>query len=241
MLRSFTIIDPNLINHIRENPRYTKMSPKENLVIFVSRRMIEKETRYVDGIVNGPLPQHYEPQPIARKATTNKEALPDKVVQIEVVGLNEYEMALVIKHFKAALNGHKDYPNKNKSMESVHTSSALSIVILLLNVLIMKMTRTKTRKERRRRRNSIERRRVRHTSAMNGTRTDLHPISTMKDSLPPPSTSPPSSPTSIIHASWLRRRRYVYVTLQSTLLLVMRIPMMMLIIAISLRAYIDIR
>jgi hypothetical protein len=240
MLRSFTIIDPNLVNHIRENPRYNKMSPKENLVIFVSRRMIEKETRYVDGIVNGPLPQHYKSQPVARKATTNKEALADNVVQIEAVGLNEYEMALVIKHFKAALNGHKDYPNKNKSMESVHTSSVLSLVILLLNVLIMKMTRTKTRKERRRRRNSIERRRVRRTSATNGSRTDLHPISTM-DLLPPPSTSPPSSPTSIKHASWLRRRRYVYVTLQSTILLVMRIPVMMLIIAISLRAYIDIR
>jgi hypothetical protein len=32
MLRSFTVIDPNLVNLIRENPRYTKISPKEILV-----------------------------------------------------------------------------------------------------------------------------------------------------------------------------------------------------------------
>jgi hypothetical protein len=58
--------------------------------------MMAKEARYVDDIANGPLP-HYEPQPVALKATTNKEALPDKVVQIETTGLNEDEIALAIK------------------------------------------------------------------------------------------------------------------------------------------------
>jgi hypothetical protein len=29
-LRSFTVIDPYLVNLIRENPRYTKMMPKKN-------------------------------------------------------------------------------------------------------------------------------------------------------------------------------------------------------------------
>jgi hypothetical protein len=114
MLRSFTVIDPNLVNLIRENPRYTKMSPKEILRKFVSGRMMAKEARYVDDIANGPLP-HYELQPVALKATTSKEALPDKVVQIEAAGLNEEEMALVIKRFKTALKGRKDYPNKRKS------------------------------------------------------------------------------------------------------------------------------
>jgi hypothetical protein len=36
MLRSFTVIDPHLVNHIRENPRYTKMTPEEILGKFVS-------------------------------------------------------------------------------------------------------------------------------------------------------------------------------------------------------------
>jgi hypothetical protein len=114
MLRSFTVIDPHLVNLIRENPRYTKMMPEEILGKFVSGRMMVKEARYIDDALNGPLPV-YEPQPIALKATSSREALPSKVVQIEAVGLNEDEMALIIKHFKTALKGHKEYPNKNKT------------------------------------------------------------------------------------------------------------------------------
>jgi hypothetical protein len=34
---------------------------------------------------------------------------------VEAARLNVEEMALVIKHFKTALKGHKEYHNKNKS------------------------------------------------------------------------------------------------------------------------------
>jgi hypothetical protein len=84
MLRSFTVIDPHLVNLIRENPRYTKMTPEEILGKFVSGRMMVKETRYVDDATNEPLPL-YELQPAALKATSSKEALPSKVAQVEVV------------------------------------------------------------------------------------------------------------------------------------------------------------
>jgi hypothetical protein len=114
MLRSFTIIDPHLVNLIRENPRYTKMTPEEILGKFVSGRMIVKEARYVDDALNGPLPVH-EPQTITLKATSNRKTLPSKVAQVEAVGLNEDEMALIIKRFKTALKGRKEYPNKNKT------------------------------------------------------------------------------------------------------------------------------
>jgi hypothetical protein len=113
MLRSFTIIDPHLVNLIRGNPMYTKMTLEEILGKFVSGRMMVK-ARYVDDALNGPLPI-YEPQPVALKATNNKEALPSKVAQVEAVGLNEDEMVLIIKRFKTALKGRKEYPNKNKS------------------------------------------------------------------------------------------------------------------------------
>jgi hypothetical protein len=56
MLRSFIVIDPPLVNLIHENPRYTKMTPKEILRKFVSERMMVKEAKYVDDIANGPLP-----------------------------------------------------------------------------------------------------------------------------------------------------------------------------------------
>jgi vacuolar-type H+-ATPase subunit H len=114
MLRSFTIIDPHLVNLIRENPRYTKMMPEEILGKFVSGRMMVKEARYMDDALNGPLPV-YEPQPVALKATSSREALPSKVAQVKAAGLNEDEMVLIIKRFKTALKGHKEYPNKNKT------------------------------------------------------------------------------------------------------------------------------
>jgi hypothetical protein len=115
MLRSFTIIDPHLVNLLRENPRYTKMTPEDILGKFVSGRMMVKEARYVDDALNGPL-LVYESQPVAlKKAINSKEALPSKVAQVEATGLNEDEMALIIKRFKTALKGCKEYPNKNKS------------------------------------------------------------------------------------------------------------------------------
>jgi hypothetical protein len=43
MLRSFIVIDPHLVNIIRENPKYTKMTPEELLEKFMSGRMMVKE------------------------------------------------------------------------------------------------------------------------------------------------------------------------------------------------------
>jgi hypothetical protein len=114
MLRSFTVIDPHLVNLIRENPRYTKMTPKEILGKSVSGRMMVKEARYVDDALNGPLPV-YESQPVVLKATSSKEALPSKVAQVEAVGLNKNEMTLIIKRFKTTLKGRKEYPSKSKT------------------------------------------------------------------------------------------------------------------------------
>jgi hypothetical protein len=114
MLRSFTVIDPHLVNLIHENPRYTKMTPEVILKKFVSGCMMVKEARYVDDALNGPLPV-YELKPVALKATSSKEALPSKVAQVEATGLNEDEMTLIIKRFKTALKGRKEYPNKNKT------------------------------------------------------------------------------------------------------------------------------
>jgi hypothetical protein len=77
MLRSFTVIDPHIVNLICENPRYTKVMPEEILKKFVSGLMMVKEAWYIDDIANRPLPL-YEPHPIALKETNNKEALPNR-------------------------------------------------------------------------------------------------------------------------------------------------------------------
>jgi hypothetical protein len=68
----------------------------------------------VDDALNGPLPI-YELQLVSLKATSSKEALPSKVAQVEAARLNEDEMALIIKRFKTALKGRKEYPSKNKT------------------------------------------------------------------------------------------------------------------------------
>jgi hypothetical protein len=60
MIRSITVIDPHLVNLIRENPRYTKITPEEILEKFVSGHMMVKDARYVDDALNSPLPI-YEP------------------------------------------------------------------------------------------------------------------------------------------------------------------------------------
>jgi hypothetical protein len=124
MLRSFTVIDPHLVNLIRENPRYTKMMPKEILGKFMSGRIMVKEARYVDDALNGPLPVH-EPQTVALMATNSRETLPSKVAQVEAAGLNEDEMALIIKRFKTALKGRKEYPNKKKTRGNAPASNAV--------------------------------------------------------------------------------------------------------------------
>jgi hypothetical protein len=129
MIRSFTVIDPHLVNLIRENPRYTKMTPEEILGKFVSGSMMVKEARYVDDALNGPLPV-YEPQPVALKATSSREALPSKVAQVEAAGLNEDEMVLIIKRFKTALMDKRSTPTRTSQGENAPASNAVRLVIL---------------------------------------------------------------------------------------------------------------
>jgi hypothetical protein len=202
MLRSFTVLDPHLVNSIRENPRYTKMTPEEIRGKFVSGRMMIKEARYVDEALNGPI---HEPQAIALKATSSREALPSKVAQIEVAGLNEDEMALIIKRFKTALKGRKEHPNKSKTKGKRSCFKCGKIGHFIANC---PDNDSDQEQEKKREKRSLTRRiRARHTLARSGTRIVRRPTPTTKDSPPRPSTNCPSSPTSITHASWQRRRR----------------------------------
>jgi hypothetical protein len=84
-----------------------------------------KEARYIDTTANRS-PHYNEPQPIALKVTNNKEALPDKVVQVEATCLNEEEMAFVIKRVKTALKVRKDFSNKGNQGGRTPASSVVS-------------------------------------------------------------------------------------------------------------------
>jgi hypothetical protein len=206
MLRSFTVIDPHLVNLIRENPRYTKMTPEEILRKFVSGRMMVKEARYVYDALNGPLPV-YEPQPVALKATSSREALPSKVEQVEADGLNEDEMTLIIKRFKTTLKGHKEYPNKSKAKGKCSCFKCGKIGHFIAQCPDNENDQGKKEMGRRRRRKAIGRLKARHILARNGTQTARHPTPMMKDWQPWPSTNLLSSPTNTTLASWQRRKR----------------------------------
>jgi hypothetical protein len=199
MLRSFTVLDPHLVNSILENPRYTKMTPEEILEKFVSGCMMIKEARYVDEALNGPMPI-YEPQTVALKATSSREALPSKVTQVEVARLNEDEMALIIKRFKTALKGRKEYSNKNNAKGKCSCFKCGKTGHFIAQCPNNENDQGDERHGKTEKRRPTKRQRVRRTLAKSGTQIVLRPTSTTKDSPPQPSTNRRSSPTSAILA-----------------------------------------
>jgi hypothetical protein len=206
MLRSFTVIDPHLVNLIRENPRYTKMTPEEILEKFVSGCMMVKEARYVDDALNGPLPV-YEPQTVALKATSSRETLPSTVAQVEVAGLNEDEMALIIKRFKTALKGREEYPNKNKTRGKCSCFKCGKTGHFIAQCPDNENDQHKKDTAKRRKRRTTRRRRARRTLERSGTLTAPHLTPTMRDWPPQPSTSLRFSPMNTIRVSWPKRRK----------------------------------
>jgi hypothetical protein len=205
MLRSFTVIDPHLMNLIRENPRYTKMTLEEILGKFVSGRMMVKEAQYVDDALNGPMPV-YEPQPVALKATSSREVLPSKVAQVKAAGLNEDEMALIIKRFKTALKGRKEYPNKNKAKGKRYCFKCGKTGHFIANCPDNSSDQEQGKGRKIEKKKSYRRAKGEAHIGKEWTRTARLPIPTTKDSLPQPSTSLLSSPTNATPASWQRRK-----------------------------------
>jgi hypothetical protein len=151
MLRSFTVIDPHHVNLIRENPRYTKMTPEEILGKFVSGRIMVKEARYVDDALNGPL-LVYEPQPVALKATSSKRRYQVRWHKWRLLASTKMRWRLSSSASRPHLKDARSTPTRTKLGESAPASNALRLVILLLNVPIMKMTRDKKDMRRRKRR-----------------------------------------------------------------------------------------
>jgi hypothetical protein len=180
MLRSFRVIDPHLVNLIRENPRYTKMTPEEILEKFVSGRMMVKEARYMDDALNSPLTV-YEPQPVALKATSSREALPSKVAQVEAAELNEDEMALIIKRFKTTLKGRKEYSNKNKSRGKRSYFKCGKTGHFIAQCPDNNNDQAQDKHGKREKRRTTGRPRARHTSGRDGTPTAPPPTLRMKD------------------------------------------------------------
>jgi hypothetical protein len=202
------------------------MTPEEILGKFVSGRMMVKEARYVDDALNGPLPI-YEPQHVALKATSSREALPSKVAQVEAAGLNEDEMALIIKRFKTALKGRNEYPNYNKTRGNRSCFKCGKTGHFIANCPDNDSDQGQEKNEEKKKKKNYRKAKGEVHLERNGTRSAPRPTPMTKDSLHQPSTNPHSSPTNAIHVLWARRKRYVFGTHPSTLHLVMKNPPMM--------------
>ena len=100
---------------------------------------------------------------------------------MEAIGLNEDKMALIIKRFKTALKGRKEYPNKNKSRGKRSCFKCGKSGHFIAYVSIMTMTRHKKRKGRRKGKRTTGRQMARRTLEKNGTLTVVHPTPMMKD------------------------------------------------------------
>jgi hypothetical protein len=206
MLRSFTVIDPHLVNLISENPRYTKITLEEILGKFVSRRMMVKEARYVDDALNSPLPV-FEPQPVAHKATSSREALPSKIAQVEAAGLNEDEMVLIIKRFKTALKGRKKYPNKNKIRGKRSCFKCGKTGHFIAQCPDNENDQGQERHGKKEKKKSYRKAKGEAHLGKEWDSDAPHPTPAMRDWRPRLSTSRRSSPTNATPTSWPRRTR----------------------------------
>jgi hypothetical protein len=169
--------------------------------------MIIKEARYVDDSLNGPMPI-YEPQPVALKATSNsREALPSKVAQVEAAGLNEDEMALIIKRFKTVLKGRKEHPNKSKAKGKHSCFKCGKTGHFIANCPDNSSDQEQGKGGKKEKKKSYRKAKGEAHIGKEWDSTARLLILTMKDSLPQPSTSPLSSPMNATPVSWQRRKR----------------------------------
>jgi hypothetical protein len=91
MSRSFTSRNCTLVTLIHENPRYKKMSPKEDPRKFLSHKMMVKDSKNIDDLAQGNITS-IKPQVVAFKARNEKEESPSKEETIYVSNLNDEEM-----------------------------------------------------------------------------------------------------------------------------------------------------
>jgi chromatin remodeling complex protein RSC6 len=141
---------------------------------------------------------------------------------VEAAGLNEDEMALIIKRFKIALKGRKEYSNKNKTRGKRSCFKCGKTGHFIAKCLDNDSDQGQEKSGKKEKNKNYRKAKARRTLERNGTRTAPLPTPTTKDLLPLPSTNPHSSPTNTIHVLWLSRKRYVFGTHPSTLHLVMK-------------------
>jgi hypothetical protein len=100
---------------------------------------------------------------------------------VETSGLYEDEMALIIKRFKTALKGHKEYPNKSKSMGKRSCFKCGKSGHFIAQCPDNDNDQAQEKKGKKERKKNYRKERARRTLEKNGTPTVLYPTPMMKD------------------------------------------------------------
>jgi hypothetical protein len=115
ILRSLVFLNPTQVQLIRGDPRCKLMSPKEVKGKFVSFELMIKGSKQIieRGATSTP-----EVQPVAFKATEEKEESTSSRLPINASKLDNEEMALIIKSFRQILKQRrgKDYKPRSKKV-----------------------------------------------------------------------------------------------------------------------------
>jgi hypothetical protein len=115
ILRSLVFLNPTQVQLIRGDPRYKLMSPEEFIGKFVSFELMIKGSKKIieQGTSSTP-----EAQPVAFKATEEKEESTSSRQPTDASKLDNEEIALIIKSFRQILKQRrgKDYKPRSKKV-----------------------------------------------------------------------------------------------------------------------------
>jgi hypothetical protein len=115
ILRSLVFRNPTQVQLIRGDLRYKQMSPEEVIGKFVSFELMIKDSKHIVNLEQGAT-STLKVQPVAFKATEEKEESTPSRLPIDASNLDNEEMALIIKSFRQILKQRKgkDYKPRSK-------------------------------------------------------------------------------------------------------------------------------
>jgi hypothetical protein len=201
ILRSLVFLNPTQVQLIHGDPRYTLISLEEVIGKFVSFELMIKGSKQIieRGATSTP-----EVQPVAFKATEEKEESTSSRLPIDASKLDNEEMALIIKSFRQILKQRKGKDYKPRSKKVCYKCGKPGHFIEKCPIS-SDSDRGDDKRGRRRRRRGTTRRRAAMPIMFAGSGTPMRAPLT-----PPPTRTPQtssstrvsSSPTSATSASW---------------------------------------
>jgi hypothetical protein len=117
ILRSLVFHNPTQVQLIHGDPRYKLMSLEEVIGKFVSFELMIKDSKHIVNLEQGTTSTP-EVQPVAFKATKEKEESTPSRLPIDASKIDNEEMALIIKSFRQILKQRigKDYKSRSKKV-----------------------------------------------------------------------------------------------------------------------------